>query len=354
MFKKKTLVVVGAGASCEVDLPDGKKLTSTIAQMLNIELGDFGKLTGGDPAVRETLRIMAIEVAEKNPGGPPANARPYVDAAQMIRDAMPLAESIDNFIDTHKGDASIEGCGKLAIVQSILHAEKESHLYFENIGLNSNIDYKDIQNTWFIEFYQLLTKNCGKEDLAKRFDSLVMIIFNYDRCVEHFLVNSIRTYYGIDAKEAAELVNRIEIYHPYGKVGHLPWQKHKKGGGVIDFGAKTNPAILIKLSEQIRTFTEGTDQGSSEISAIREHVKSSEIVIFLGFAFHALNLKLLKPESGGSKAMCFATAKDISEHDCIIIKKELAKLKPLNVICLRNDLSCSKLFQEYSRSLSYT
>jgi len=181
-----------------------------------------------------------------------------------------------------------------------------------------------------------------------------MVIFNYDRCVEHFLINSIQTYYGIDATEAARLVDRIEIYHPYGKVGHLPWQQDDKS---INFGTEPNPGDLIRLSEQIRTFTEGTDPSSSEISSIREHVKYSKMVLFLGFAFHRLNLDLLMPDSDGNlkearRASCFATAKGISNNDCNMIKGELEKLKPMNVY-LRNDLACDELFTEFWRSLSY-
>lgn len=319
--------------------------------MLNFQIDDFEKRTSGDHLILEALRIIA-KTSEDSRG----RIGPSIKAAWRIRDSMPLAESVDNFLDAHNGDKLIERCGKLAIVRSILDAEKRSKLYFEYRGSNSSIDYKSVQDTWFNKFYKVLTENCRKEDLASRLDSLAMVIFNYDRCFEHFLVNAIQTYYGVDEKEAAGLLNRIEIYHPYGKVGHLPWQQCEES---IAFGAEPSSSSLLKLSEQIRTFTEGTDPSSSKISSIKKRTQHSELIVFLGFAFHEINLELLKPYSDirttKSGAKCFATAKGISDHDCINIKEELSKLlKQLKSIYIRNDLSCDELFREYRRSLSYT
>ncbi len=47
MFAKKTLIIVGAGASKEVGLPTGEDLASEIAAMLEFRF-DFGRLVEGD------------------------------------------------------------------------------------------------------------------------------------------------------------------------------------------------------------------------------------------------------------------------------------------------------------------
>ena len=52
-------------------------------------------------------------------------------ASQHISKALPLANSIDEFIDTQKENKKIAFCGKLAIIRSILNDEKRSKLYFE-------------------------------------------------------------------------------------------------------------------------------------------------------------------------------------------------------------------------------
>jgi hypothetical protein len=58
MFNKKSIIVVGAGASKEVALPTGEELKERIRTLLNIRFRDFQKVSGDD-LVYEALRIEA-------------------------------------------------------------------------------------------------------------------------------------------------------------------------------------------------------------------------------------------------------------------------------------------------------
>ncbi len=182
-----------------------------------------------------------------------------------------------------------------------------------------------------------------------------MVVFNYDRCIEHYLFHAFQTYYGIRPQDAASLVAELAIYHPYGTVGQLPWQC-VPGNAVIQFGADPGPQQLLNLSRQIKTFTEGTDPNSSEIVAIRKVMRDATKLVFLGFAFHPLNMKLLwdaETQTDGAKK-CFATAKGISDSDLSIIKSHLANFGciPSHEVQVRNALTCSGLFHEFWRSLA--
>jgi hypothetical protein len=115
---RKTVFVIGAGASNEADLPISAELKTSIAAALDIRFDLANRLERGDYKVVEALRLA---VAAEDP--PARDIRPYVHAAWQICKAMPLDTSIDNFINTHPGDAKIELCGKLAIVRTILAAE---------------------------------------------------------------------------------------------------------------------------------------------------------------------------------------------------------------------------------------
>ena len=201
---------------------------------------------------------------------------------------------------------------------------------------------------------KLLTENCTKENLSKRLKSIALIVFNYDRCIEHFLYNSLQNYYSLRPDEAGNLVNEIEIYHPYGVVGTLPWQSDQS----VAFGAELHAQKLLNLTHQIKTFTESTDPKSKEILAIRNNVIKADYIVFLGFAYHKLNMNLLMPDIPIADSLkvssCFGTAKGISNSDCEIIKAELgdfykSSIKELNI---RNELDCYSLFEEYRRSLS--
>lgn len=351
MVNNKTVVVVGAGASKEAKLPTGRELKQQIANLLNIEFEDFdGGLVSGDARI-----VQALEHQVRITRSQSRDISTYLAAALRIRNAMPQAISIDTFIDAHIGDESIELCGKLAIVRSILEAEKSSLMYFDPENREADLNYEALESTWFNSFLQLLTENCRSDKLSERLSSIKMIVFNYDRCIEHFLYHWLQNYYGLPETYAAALVHDIEIYHPYGMVGHLPWQQKE---GSIDFGAEPKARQLLDLADQIKTFAEGTDLGSSEIVAIRQRVLEADIVLFLGFHFHQINLDLLRPEQvppDASRAgVYFATAKGISKSDCDIIMSELAKLGGVKTqrMNLRNDLTCCKLFQEYWKSLA--
>lgn len=353
MFNKKTVIVVGAGASCEASLPTGNELKTQITHLLNIRVDELGRgPVGGDRLISQALKLHL-----QHSNGQFDKIDPYVIAAQTIRNAMPMAISIDNFIDAHNGNEIIELCGKLAIVRAILQAEKNSLLYVDINQLNERVKYERLSDTWYTSFMQLLTENCRIDDLPGRFASLGLIVFNYDRCIEHFLYHALQTYYTIDKNEAARLVNDMQIYHPYGTVGYLPWQQEKDS---IDFGAEPQADQLLSLAKQIKTFTEGTDTRSGQIAAIRQWVTESEIIVFLGFAFHKQNLKLLNPVNDQSPLVCatecdyYATSLGISDSDCLIIESDLMKIKSNRCRSrnLRNDLECNQLFREYWRSLS--
>lgn len=124
MFESKTLFVVGAGASSEAGLPLAKKLKSDIAGRVDIRFNIAAPLEQqtGDPVITEAIRRHVRD----STGGRDIN--PYLHAGRHISRAMPQAISIDNFIDTHRKDEKIELCGKLAIVQAILHTERRSQL----------------------------------------------------------------------------------------------------------------------------------------------------------------------------------------------------------------------------------
>lgn len=350
MSNKKTLYIIGAGASSEAGLPTGYELKEKIATLMDIRVDKIGReLVSGDWSIYSSFQIYI-----KQPQIQEKDINPYLHAAWRIRDAMPQAISIDNFIDTHNDDEKIELCGKLAIVRSILDAEKSSKLYIDPSNFYNRLNVRALEETWYANFMKLLTETCTKQNLSKRLKSIALIVFNYDRCIEHFLHNSLQNYYGLRSDEADKLVNEMEIYHPYGVVGNLPWQ----GNQSVEFGAEIDSLALLNIANQIKTFTEGTDPQSSDILAIRNHVNKADTIVFLGFAYHELNMELLLPDSStpdlSKLRSCFGTAKQISDHNCEIIKNRLKAFykRNVNYLIINNKLDCNHLFEEYWRSLS--
>lgn len=63
----------------------------------------------------------------------------------------------------------------------------------------------------------------------------------------------------------------------------------------MEFGQDLTPDLLLKLVVGIKTFSEGTDPESSDILEIRKHMGKANVLVFLGFAFHKLNMELINP-----------------------------------------------------------
>jgi hypothetical protein len=274
-------------------------------------------------------------------------------ASRRIRNAMPQAISIDNFLDAHSEDKAIELCGKLAITRTILKAEQTSNLFVDP-RQGSTMRFYDFKDTWFNPFFQCINEGCSTRTLEKRLSSIVLIIFNYDRCIEHYIYHSLQNYYAISENDAAELLKGIEIYHPYGMVGSLPYIRPD---GATDFGAAPHPTNLINLAKQIKTFTEGTDEGSSDICDIRERMKQAKRLVFVGFAFHPMNIELLIPRSESREpfeSQVYATGYGLSLSDREVIVKDLVArgMRELNVELTPD--TCTRFFSDYRRSLSFT
>jgi hypothetical protein len=347
---KKLVLIVGAGASKEVGLPIGSELKATIAKYLDIRYQHGFEKISGDDVINSAFREYA---KVNNPERPDIN--PYLEAGWRVRDAMPLAISIDNFIDSHRNEEKIAVCGKLAIARAILAAEAGSKLHINKGNIYNKLKFSSLEATWFVSFFRILTENCQVTDLPQRLSKVAIITFNYDRCIEHFLFYAFQHYYQINADHASSLLDGLEIHHPYGAVGKLPWQNKTDG---FEFGADPHFTQLIKLAAELRTFCEGIDPSKSDIVAIRSTLASASNVSFLGFAFHKLNLKLLFADlpDGQRERDCsvYGTAYGISSTDLQQISSELSNAGALfrNRIFLRNDLTSAMLFQEFGRSLS--
>ncbi len=341
-----TTLIIGAGASKEVGLPIGSQLKDKIAKLLDIRYDGGITRSSGCAEIDTAFRKVAQENGTRD-------INPFLHACWRIRDAMPQAISIDNFIDAHAGDPELELSGKLGITKAILDAEKNSKLFLDRNSHPQMVKFGNIQDSWFNKFFQLLTENCRIHDIPERLSRVKIISFNYDRCVAHYLLYALQNYFGINENEAAELMQNLEIFHPYGKVGSLPWQN--EGGPSISFGGTASGQDLLNISSQIRTFTEGTDPEKSEIISLRESLVQANRIIFLGFAYHKINMGLLasKQDKAGPVS-AHGTAKGMSKIDGDIVANEVRGIvgKVVNEVSIRHDLTCSKLFDEYWRTLS--
>lgn len=327
--------MVGAGASSEVGLPIGTDLKKKISERLNISY-EFGRILSGDTDIANLIMRQGSE------------AQKYHHAGIQIREAMPQAISIDNYLDAHQSDRAVVECGKWAIAKSILEAEVLSQLA---VGSDLRLKHDDLSKTWFSAFFQLLTQDVPRERVSRIFDSIEFITFNYDRCIEHYLFHALSSYYRLNEHETIELMSRLRIAHPYGKVGELPWQQGNMG---VPFGETYLIDKLSEIANRIRTFTERVEE-EKVLSQIRTTVANSEVIVFLGFGFHSQNMALLSPGRTGQTKEAFATAANMSENDRDVVGQRILELihkHPRQVEPRVEALTCAEFMSHFWLSLS--
>jgi hypothetical protein len=346
----KTIFVIGAGASCELGLPLGDDLRKIIAAKLRLTQ----KGQTSDEFLRNALHMLARSKIENITSDVASLQR----KSNLIARAMPLAKSIDNYLHDHFDDIEIVTIGKMAIASSILDGERQSPIFIDKRYGNrqrKEMDYTRLSNSWFPGLFQFMTDQCKQEDLPERFRKFAFVIFNYDRCIEHFLFESLKTYYpSLSTQGATEIVKELALYHPYGKVGRLPWQVEEDGIG-IEFGADIETQEVIDISNQILTFTESSTIAYDQLEEIQTCIDNTSKVVFMGFGFIPLNLELIIPLARNSKRnrtasfRCLATMKGVSEqnraHYIDALNKRL-RTSPEKI--LANDLGCKEFIDSYS------
>jgi len=360
MFRSKTVFILGAGSSAEVGMPLGESLKHIISAKLNIEYTQhiFGKQMTGD---RGIARALLRHSKDLNNGYEDNSL--HVVKAQRLRKALPHAISIDNLLDAHRGDEIAEICGKLGIFQSILEAERNSKLF--STAIEEEIKFGDLAGTWFSEFVKILTEDVPKSEFESLFTNVSFINFNYDRCLEHYLLQALSNYYDLEEQKIIATMKTLKVLRPYGSVGMLPWQSNNPNW-TVSFGSdeystdndlyrQDKGEALLSVARQIKTFNE-KQHNPAELKELHSLITEAKTIVFLGFAFHRQNVDLLTPDNSCNARNLYTTTLGISSSDWPLIERDLHKLLGQNQsnIALVHPFKseCSNLFKEYRRSLT--
>jgi hypothetical protein len=344
MFRAKTVLVIGAGASAEIGLPMGPDLLKQIVQLLHIRFEHY-RQSSGDVGILEAIKICVNEGTEV------AKTNEHLAAARQLGESAKQALSIDNVIDALE-DPQVELVGKLGIVRAILKAEAASPVFKRVDNMPDTLDLSKFNETWYSSLTKLLFENIRKSQIENIFDNLEIVNFNYDRCLEHYLPFSLASYYGLKPDAIREIMQGLTIHRPYGMAGRLPWQIGEAPS--VGFG-EGSPHQIADVAQQVRTFTERVEEGD-ELAAMRATIAGADRIVFLGFAFHRQNVELLAQKMQDHSEIV-ATAYQISKSDKSVIEAELGKAfdhsfaMPDTRIQLA-DMKCAQFFKEYWRTLT--
>lgn len=341
MFRRKTLFILGAGASQEADLPIGAKLAEYISELL--AANSIAGPTDPSHPGQQLLSQLYHRFPLANNG--------YDRAAQLISGGVRLTKSIDDFLDRHSDKEHVQRVGKTAIARSILDAESGS--FFHKYRFNGREMLAELDKTWYIKFFRMLGSDIKAANVSQIFDNVAFIVFNYDRCLEYFLENALKLVYDIARDDAQSIVDELNIIHPYGLVADLPRGRHG-----VPFGA-TSGVDYVGLSDNVKIYTEQHAAGDV-LNDIAEAMFKAEQIAFLGFGYHEQNLDLLTPATQLPTKPVYGTAKDWSDNDRDEIQRRLERMfkppppriHPKSAVVIDTKVTCAQLFENYGQSLT--
>lgn len=317
MFEVGTVFIVGAGGSKELDLPLGEDLMEQIASILWTDRGQFQ-----DHVIQNTVTALAMERVGTNFGN---EFSKLSGAAIRVRQALPFAMSIDNLLDAHQTDEDMVIIGKIAITRAILRAERNSNLGAfltppEQPNSFSAEMIRKFRKSWYLPLVRLLNSGLSLAEVERIFDNVSFITFNYDRCLEQFLLAGIVRYYNVEHDRARDAIRRLRIVHIYGSVGTIPILGFDNP---VHFGEDETDSIL-SIAKGIQTFTETAQSGLVESS--REMITNARTLVFMGFGFLPQNMKVLRVRDPSRATRVFITTTGISDSDVPIIQDEMNAL----------------------------
>ena len=247
MIQKRTVFVLGAGASMPYGFPSGPRLRHEICTQ-TLAPGDEG---------HKILMEMGHSYDE-------------VEQCRIAR-SRSWASSIDMFIASRDDYADV---AKAAIALTIAAYERDEELFFA-----------DPKGDWFRYLWRFL-HNPNGEPLPK--DRVSFVTFNYDRTLEHSLANAIKY-----AKRVEDVTSDLlpEIVHVYGSLGKYPFQDIS--GPKREFATRSDAKNIKQSRRSINVISDKTTSSRFPAQA-KDLLEKAEQVIFLGFGYDEDNLRVLR------------------------------------------------------------
>jgi hypothetical protein len=312
LIKTNTVFILGAGANVEVGMPTGVKLAEEISTYLQIVPQKPPRQ--GNQYFRDQKLDQAIRY----------NQRPELDAlmeaASAISNGILTARSIDEFLDSFSANPAFSKVGKMAILRAIFKFERASDLYVKNGNFNEiALDQRKVGKPWYPWLIRMLTADVKNSEAKKALSNVKFVSFNYDRCLEQYLIHSLAVRFNTKIQGAQKLLGFNPVLHAYGSIDPLnTWD----GNSGSVFGEEDSYDLQVGW-KNIKTFSEEIDLNDQQLREIQIAIANADRLVFLGFAFHKPNMRLLDPGIRIKAKQIFATAFGMSLNDRQLIEQEL-------------------------------
>lgn len=334
MLQRPTAFVIGAGASRDFGFPVGGALAADIAQVFNLNF-DYQTLVSGSLPIYEAVK-RAI---------PSLDNQSAFDLCHRIRRGLTHYDSIDDYVEAANDD-QVAVAAKIAIFDIIGRAERNSTL----AGLGSpksSAHVENLRTSWPAQLLRLALRGVRHSDISSLFENISVVSFNYDRALEHYLYWGLRDL-GFSDEVSAQAMNSLEVFHPYGTLGPLPWQAPARAA--VPFGIEH--VDLAKTYGLIRTYSEQQEE-RRELHKIEGVVQNAETVVFLGFGFHKQNIDLLSGPSDASEPQTvFTTAYGVSNSQRRAFEARIRSAVHREAVIHMDDATCDDFFSRHGQEIA--
>ena len=250
MIARRTVFVLGAGASLDYNFPSGPGLVRSILAGLGDPVSDFFEY------VREAAAVRTIALTE------------FRTALLESR-----RTSIDRFLQTRQDYLTI---GKAAIAASLIPLEIEANLY------------KPAEFDWYQYLFDHIIGGASPEFFKR--NRLTIVTFNFERSFEFALFKALQASYGLAAEQAAELASSIPVHHIHGDIGESAWLP-RTGGWCRPYSPAMTTTDVVQAAKRIKLVHEEVE--GPTLKAAVGAMANAERVCFLGFGYHAMNMRRL-------------------------------------------------------------
>jgi hypothetical protein len=248
MIARKTVLILGAGASAHLGFPSGPSLVKRIWK--------------GVSKPGEQLFVLL-----RGCGFPSALITEFGET--LRRSGQP---SVDLFLEHRPEFLEV---GKTAIAAQLMPFEIEDNLFAG--GAN---------------WYPYLFKHLGPSLDDVRQSRLSVVTFNYDRSLDWYLFQALKNAFRLPTNEVVARLVNIPIVHVYGQLGALPHQNDKEGRPYRHPDPASVAAEAFEAKKSIEIVSEGVERDAAFNHASRL-IEEAAFVSFLGFGYLRENVKRL-------------------------------------------------------------
>jgi hypothetical protein len=257
MIVKKTVLILGAGASMPLDYPSGRGLLQEVV-----------KKFAWDSAPDHNHPLVKV-------GFDPKEIHQFRRA--LVHSGR---QSVDAFLEHQPDFVEI---GKAAIALHLIRFEKPNALFDPSVKSENGVHW-----------YPYLLDQIATDFERFGDNKLSIITFNYDRSLEHFLYTALCNSFPKKSDEICELLGTIPIIHVHGRLDPLP---HEANDGRpyhyqlrSDYsGHVTRAAAGIKIIHEIKDI-----DNDLNFARAHERIAQADFICFLGFGYHPSNIERLR------------------------------------------------------------